>query len=58
VHTEAAVESGDTIGEAAQARAVGIGAPCAVVAHLDKEITVEPTGANADFRVWTRGSVA
>jgi putative ABC transport system permease protein len=41
VDPELAVEGGDAVGQAAQARAVGVGAADAVVVHLDLQVAVQ-----------------
>ena len=45
VHPEVAVEGGDPVGQAAQARAVGVGAADAVVADLDYQAGSSAAGA-------------
>jgi hypothetical protein len=47
---ETAVEGGDAVGQAAQARAVGVGAADAVVAHLDPEAALVLPGIDGDRR--------
>jgi len=49
-HPQAAVEGGDAVGQAAKARAVGVGAADAVVAHLDQQLPFQPPSADADGR--------
>jgi hypothetical protein len=45
-----AVEGGDPVGQAAQARAVGVGPADAVVADFDLQAAVASSGADGDRR--------
>jgi hypothetical protein len=48
VDKEVAVEGGDPVGQAAQARAVGVGATDAAVVDLDHQAAVAAAGADGD----------